>query len=91
VGLRTRDLATPTANVFDRDVARVLIAGTVVLEGDLDRDGRVDGRDLVELGRRFGARQGDPLYLARADINGDTLIDGTDLARLAANFGRTSF
>jgi lysophospholipase L1-like esterase len=91
VGLRSRDLATPTPNSFDREVARALIAGTVVLDGDLDRDGRVDGEDLVQFGRRFGARKGELLYLDRADFNVDQIIDGTDLARLASNFGRTSF
>ena len=91
VGLRSRDLTTPTANATDKEVARFLVAGTAVLGGDLDRDGRVDGRDLVQLARRFGARQGEAKYLALADLNADTVIDGSDLAVLASNFGRQSF
>lgn len=91
VGLRTRDLATPTPNASDREVARAIVAGTLILEGDLDRNGRVDGGDLVQFARRFGARLGEILYLARADFNADGQIDGTDLARLATNFGKTSF
>lgn len=91
VGLRSRDLATPTPNATDKDVARFIVAGTTILAGDLDRDGRVDGRDLVQFARRFGARSSDARYLALADINADGTIDGTDLASLASNFGRTSF
>lgn len=91
VGLRSRDVATPTPNTTDRDVARFIVAGTTILAGDLDRDGRVDGRDLVQFARRFGTRLGEARFLALADLNGDTLIDGSDLAMLAANFGRSSF
>lgn len=91
VGLRSRDLATPTANSTDKDVARFIVAGTTILGGDLDRDGRVDGRDLVQLARRFGARRGEARYLELADMTGDGVIDGSDLAVLASNFGRSSF
>lgn len=91
VGLRSRDLAVPTPNATDKDVARFIVAGTTILAGDLDRDGRVDGRDLVQFARRFGARTNDARYLALADFNTDGVIDGTDLASLASNFGKTSF
>jgi lysophospholipase L1-like esterase len=91
VGLRSRDVAAPTANTTDRDVARFIVAGTTILAGDLDRSGRVDGADLVQFARRFGTRSGEARFLALADFNGDTLIDGSDLAMLAANFGRSSF
>lgn len=90
VGLRSRDLATP-ANAVDREVARFTVAGTTFLDGDLDQNGRVDGLDLIELGRRFGAARGGSRYLDRADVNDDGVIDGIDLAALAANFGRSSF
>ncbi len=90
VGLRSADLAVPTPNGADRDVARFVIAGTVSLAGDLDRDGRVDGADLVQFARRFGASEGDPLFLAAADFNADRTIDGSDLAILASNFGKST-
>ncbi|HEV8632225.1 MAG TPA: GDSL-type esterase/lipase family protein [Thermoanaerobaculia bacterium] len=91
VALRSRDLALPTANTTDREVTRFIVAGTIILAGDVDRSGRVDGRDLVQFARHFGARKGDTLYLALADFNADTVIDGSDLAQLAANFGKQSF
>jgi lysophospholipase L1-like esterase len=90
VELRTRDLATP-ANAFDGEIARFVIAGTTFLDGDLDRSGRVDGADLVNFARAFGARQGSSRYERAADFDDDGDVDGEDLAVLASNFGRASF
>jgi hypothetical protein len=89
VGLRARDLA-PTPNTVDREVFSFLVFGTTFLTGDIDRDGRVDGKDLTRLARAFGSRTPEARYEAGADLNGDGIVDGTDLAGLAANFGRVS-
>ena len=40
---------------------------------------------------RFGARNGDPRYLAAGGLDGNGIVDGVDLAMLAANFGKQSF
>jgi lysophospholipase L1-like esterase len=90
VGLRARDLSTPP-NTVDRQIARFRTAGTALLDGDLNEDGRVDGTDLVSFARRFGAGRGERRYDRNADFNDDGRIDGQDLATLAANFGRSSF
>jgi lysophospholipase L1-like esterase len=89
VGFRASDLATP-ANRVERRVADLVVEGTVFLPGDLNRDGRVDGADLVRLARAFGARRGQPRFDAAADLDGNNLVDGADLAILAANFGQSS-
>lgn len=85
-----RDLATP-ANTNDELATRFIPAGTSFLGGDIDQDGRVDGFDLVDFARRFGATRGQTLYNQRADIDNNDVIDGVDLARLAENFGLSSF
>ena len=90
VKLRSRDLASPP-NQLDREVTQFVIEGTAFLPGDIDRDGRVDGADLLAFAPRFGARRGDSRFLAVADLNADDEVDGTDLAVLASNFGKTSF
>lgn len=90
VALATRDLATPP-NSNDREIARFIPAGTFFLPGDVDQNGRVDGRDLVDFATRFGANRGQDLYNQRADVDNDGDIDGDDLAALAANFGLSSF
>jgi hypothetical protein len=90
VEVEGRDLGTP-ANVLDRVVSQFVVAGTGFFPGDIDRDGRVDGADLVAFGIRFGASQGQNRYRAFADFNNDGVIDGTDLAILATDFGRRSF
>jgi lysophospholipase L1-like esterase len=93
VGLQSRDLATSPAspNTVSREILSFTVAGTQVLQGDLDQDGRVDGTDLLRFARRFGSRRTDPLYSEIADFNVDGIIDGQDLAVLASNFGKTSF
>ncbi len=85
VGLRSRDRASP-ANTVDRVVSSFRVSGGV-LPGDVDDDGRVDGVDLVLLGRSFGATANQVRYLAEADFNRDDVVDGDDLAILASNFG----
>jgi len=89
VGLSSRDLATP-ANTVDREVVSFTIAGTQLLTGDLDQNGRVDGQDLLRFARRFGSRLGEILYSPSADFNSDGIVDGQDLAVLANNFGKSS-
>lgn len=88
LGLRSRDTANPV-NTVDREISRYVIAGTQFLDGDFDKDGRVDGADLIEIGRAFGARLGDDRFRFLYDLNDDTVIDGGDLALMAANFGRS--
>lgn len=89
VGIRSRDMANPP-NTIERTLAQFVVAGTTFLRGDIDRDGRVDGADLLAFAPRFGAREGDGRYRTFADLNDDGFIDGQDLALLAANFGRSS-
>ncbi|MDX1997241.1 MAG: GDSL-type esterase/lipase family protein [Thermoanaerobaculia bacterium] len=89
IRLRTRDTAT-VVHPFDAVVTQFIVAGAVFLPGDLTRNGRVDGEDLINLALRFGASVGDDRYRSAADLNGDGTIDGGDLAILAGNFGKIS-
>lgn len=91
VRLRSRDLATPTPNQIDKEITQFVISGTTFLPGDIDRDGRVDGTDLLAFAPHFGARRGEGRYAGFADINVDDQVDGADLALLASNFGKSSF
>lgn len=90
VAFRSRDLSTPP-NSVDREVSRFIIAGTRFLTGDLDRDGRVDGKDLIALALAFGSRRGETRFARAADFDGNDIVDGLDLAALAMNFGQKSF
>ena len=81
--LRSRDLATPTPNQLDREITQFAIEGTTFLPGDVDRDGRVDGADLLAFAPHFGARRGESRFVGFADLNADDEINGTDLAMLA--------
>lgn len=88
IGLRSRDLATPP-NTIDREIASFTVQGAAALAGDVNRDNRVDGMDLILFGRSFGSVRGETRYNANADFNADGSVDGLDLAVLASNFGRT--
>lgn len=88
LGLAARDLAVPP-NAVDREIVSFTIAGTQILTGDMDQDGRVDGADLPRFARRFGSRLGETLYSPSADFNNDGIVDGQDLAVLASNFGKS--
>lgn len=90
VGLSSRDLAAPGNNTLDRNIMQFVIAGTQFLAGDIDRDGRVDGTDLVLFAIRFGSERGDSRFRAFADLNGDDSVNGRDLAILANNFAGTA-
>ncbi|MCY3966649.1 MAG: GDSL-type esterase/lipase family protein [Acidobacteria bacterium] len=80
-------VADAEGNVYDRMLGRFLVEGAVRPPGDVDRDGRVDGRDLVFLGLAFGAGSRSHRFDADADLDGSGQVDGEDLAILAANFG----
>lgn len=57
--------------------------------GDLERSGRVDGRDLDLLARFYGFQLEDLDFNPLCDTNYDGLIDGNDLIDLGANFALT--
>ena len=69
---------------------KVAVQGTGFLVGDIDRNGRVDGADLVLLTNGFGSTPNQRRFRADADLDGNRVIDGEDLAILAQNFGRSS-
>jgi lysophospholipase L1-like esterase len=89
VELDGHDLATPP-NAGVRRATRFVITGTQFQPTDIDRDGRVDGHDLIRLARAFGARVGEPRYAASADFDADGIVDGDDLALLANAFGKSA-
>ena len=57
------------------------------IKGDNNRSSRVDGKDLDNLARHFGALIGEEKYDALLDTNFDGIIDGSDLIDIGANFG----
>jgi hypothetical protein len=69
---------------------------TVRLLGDIDGDGKVDGKDLGLVGAAFASYGPDfwypgsppsPRWDPNADVNGDNKVDGKDLGIVASRFG----
>jgi parallel beta-helix repeat protein len=61
---------------------------TVRILGDINGDGKVDGRDISIAAKAFGTRPGDSRWNPDADINGDGKVDGRDITLIARNFGK---
>lgn len=68
----------------------IVILGSPNLPGDLNSDGKVDGKDLAIAAKAFGTLPGDLLWDARADVNSDGRVDGKDIALISQNFGKTN-
>lgn len=57
--------------------------------GDLNRDMRVDIKDLVIPAACYGSYLGDSNWNSFADVNKDSKIDVRDMAFIAAHYGHT--
>jgi hypothetical protein len=86
--------ATYTLNFSDENLAGALnksiiltLVGDVILAGDYNRDGSVDGADYVVWRRNDG--QSVPAY-SGADGNGDSTVDDADFDVWKANFGEVA-
>ncbi|MGH9464296.1 MAG: GDSL-type esterase/lipase family protein, partial [Thermoanaerobaculia bacterium] len=78
-------------NRLDSRVADYEVQGGSYRRSDVNRDCRVDGRDVVTLGRVFGLPRGELGFDSDFDVNGDGRLDGDDLAAIARTFGLVSF
>lgn len=57
------------------------------LAGDINKDNRVDGRDLTLLARAFNSVSGDVDFDCQADLERSGVIDGDDLVVISTGFG----
>jgi hypothetical protein len=64
-----------------------LMTPQFALIGDVNRDDKVDIKDLVLLIKAFGSYPNHPRWNPNADINGDNKIDIEDLVLLVEHFG----
>jgi hypothetical protein len=57
--------------------------------GDVNGDGRVDGKDIALIIKAFGSYPGHPRWNPEVDVNGDDRIDAKDIAWTIKNYGKT--
>ena len=74
-------LSTVIANV---DVGRVEFVAPAVLLGDVNRDDRVDGRDIAPFTTLMLSATPDPALVYRADFNGNGVLESVDLDQFIA-------
>ncbi|MCP3982518.1 MAG: hypothetical protein GY716_24725 [bacterium] len=86
VGAFDADLDPDLAVVNRVDGSVSILLGSLDARSDVNGSNRIDGLDVVEVGRRSGAAP-NPDYARRADVNFDGVIDGDDLTVVGANFG----
>jgi len=60
------------------------------IPGDINRDTKVDGRDLLTLAIAYGSQEGEGSYNPAADLDESGKIDWRDLLTLARNYGKTA-
>jgi PKD repeat protein len=80
-------VATIPADITPAD--NTLTGGNIEVRilGDLNSDGKVDGRDITMAARAFATTPGHPRWNLDCDINEDNKVDGKDLTLVARNFG----
>ena len=62
----------------------------VILIGDINNDGTVDGVDIAVVCRAYGSEPGDENWNPDADLNNDNIVDGIDVAIVCRAFGVTA-
>ena len=68
--------------------ANWLLQITPGLEGDFNRDGKLNFPDFIAFAQRFGAKQGDADFDAKYDLSGNGTVDFPDFIQFARIFGR---
>jgi thermitase len=63
----------------------------VRIMGDINGDGKVDGKDIALAALCFGSAPGYSRWNPDADVNADWKIDGKDIVKIAINFGLCAF
>ncbi|MEM3875059.1 MAG: dockerin type I domain-containing protein [Candidatus Bathyarchaeia archaeon] len=61
----------------------------VMLIGDINNDGTIDGKDISIVCKAFGATPESPRWNPKADLNSDGIIDGKDISIVCKAFGIT--
>jgi hypothetical protein len=56
----------------------------------LNRDGKVDIRDITIVAIAYQSIPGDPYWNASADLDGNGIVNIIDLTRIAIDYGKTT-
>lgn len=60
------------------------------LPEDLNKDGKVDIKDVAELAKAFGSYPGHTRWNPDADLDGNEIVNIFDVAIVAKDFGKTT-
>jgi len=66
----------------------IVFQGVEYLQGDINKDGVVDGKDVSIFAKAFNSTPQDPNWNPDADLNKDGVVDGQDAAILSKDYGK---
>ncbi len=75
-----------------RDSARICLKfGTTICDtfGDLNKDGKIDIKDLAIVTAALGSFPGHPRWNSKADVNLDNEVNVVDMSLVAGHFGES--
>lgn len=78
---------TYAVTFYNYRLASTTCTFNVMLIGDINSDGIIDGKDISIVCRAFGATPGDLRWNPKADLNSDEIIDGKDITMVCRAFG----
>jgi hypothetical protein len=74
---------------YDSTTALSTAKFQVILLGDIDNNGKVDGWDITIACAAYGSYPNHPRWNPAADINNDDKVDGWDITIICLNYGNT--
>jgi len=80
---------TMTGELYDGTIFEGIDIIRARMPGDVNVDGRVDGKDIAMATRAFATYPEHPRWNCLTDENEDNRIDGKDIASIARNIGKT--
>ncbi|MFN8471837.1 MAG: M14 family zinc carboxypeptidase [Anaerolineae bacterium] len=89
MGLETVDGAATRQSLLNAMLRWLGCPGGCVLQGDVNRDGKVDAGDLALVTAIWPVTSSDPRYIRHRDVNGSGRIDVVDLSIISRDWGKT--
>jgi hypothetical protein len=89
-GVRNHDVPTKwLPDWFEEYTEQITHAKLPILTGDVNRDNKVDIKDITLIAKAYGSFPGRPNWNPFCDFNNDGKIDARDFCLVCVNYGKT--
>ena len=79
-----------TSCYYQGETATNSVTFRVKLQGDVNDDGKVEGKDVGLISKAYNTKPGDPLWDPRADLNNDGVVEGKDVGIVSKYYGTSA-